>query len=41
MDELHCDGIICIENVDGYHINLEKNNFKDNIEFDSTYSEIN
>lgn len=40
-EELHCDWIICIENIDWYWVNLEHNNNKDKIEFDSTYSEIN
>ncbi|MDD5769475.1 MAG: DUF1543 domain-containing protein [Candidatus Gracilibacteria bacterium] len=39
-NELHTDGIICVENIDGYKINLIKNSKEDCLKWNTKYEEL-
>lgn len=40
INDVHCDGVISIVNVDGYDINIKQSSNNENVEYDNTYSKL-
>ena len=39
-NDVHCDGVISIINVDGYDVNINQSGDIENVEYDNTYSKL-
>lgn len=39
-NDVHCDGVISITNVDGYDISIKQSNDIEKVDYDNTYSKL-
>ena len=40
VNDVHCDGVISISNVDGYDIEIKPSNNSEKVEHDNSYSKL-